>query len=674
MLFDKIKDGISGLLKAQIDRASGTYCTKHLGPESFRNVRWFRQTAKEDVLLAARLEESIAPLFSRKAAIFGKEVDLTYRIKKRGWQVLAESIIVDPAGRFLERVVNKSNLKHALSLWRLLYQIDPRYTPIDWHTDFHSDYRFDSTVHAHDINAVPRPGVHLASASSCARLYHLTWMALVYRVREKDAYAQEILCELLDFMSLNPPWFGIHWSAPEEVAVRTVNMVIALSSIREWLMRHPYGDECIREVLKYLYSCGEYLYAAQRGKEPESFSDLFALSALLVVSVFLEGVFEEARGWKSGTLEAFTQRIPRYVAPDGTNPEASTSLHRYSVEALACAVCFYCIQQGEEANKENIIKAFGGAFFNCFYKMCEVLFFLIKPNGTQPQIGDNPSLHFFKFNPSVTLQAYPLLYLCSALCEEPLWAIPDFLSREDAFADSAVFMGKDWALRTAAFNGAAVADIPSRAFSDSGWYLLRSRDNYCLVSAGSIGRSEHRCFSHNDKLAFEFCLRGDDIVVDPGSFNFYDPKERNAFRGTASHAALVVKGEEQNPFGSGMFSMAHRTRCKVLDFGEDEESIWFEAEQYGYRGSGFVQRRRIEFVKSKEELAVKDILVGTIGRVEYWNTLILSPSFDVLRLNMQAGAKIHIDESGWYSAEYGIKVPAKRIETSALSYTIGIIR
>ncbi len=674
MLFDKVKDGVSGLLKAHADRASGSYCVKHLGSEAFKKMRAFRLIAPGDILQAGLLEKSVERIFSRKAEVFGKETDLTYRIKKRGWQVLPETISPDPAGKFMPRVVNKSNLEHALSIWHLLYRINPQYVPIDWHLDFLSDYRFESTTHSRNVNTTPKPGVHIVSAFTFGRLYHLTWMALLFTASEKEAYAQEILCELLDFMSLNPPCFGIHWSAPEEVAVRTANMVICVCLIKEWLMKQPYGDECGRELLKYLYSCGEYLYAGQKEGETESFSDVFSLAALLAVSSAVEAVFEEAKTWQLAAYEALKLRIPRYIAGDGTNPEASTCLHLYATEALSFAVCFYCTQKEGTVDKAVIVKTFGEAFFDCFYKMAQALFFLMKPNGTLPQIGDNPSLHFFKLNTSLTLQVYPLLYLCSLLCEEPSWAVPDFSRKEDALTDCAFLLGKERSFSSGTFNGASVADIPTRAFRESGWYILRHRNNYCAVSAGNLGKSEHRCFAHNDKLSFELCLAGEDVVVDPGTYTFYDTKERNAFRGTASHATVIVWGEEQNALDSGMFSMVHRTRCKVLDFGEDEESIWFEAEQYGYKGAGFVHRRRIEFLKAKAELSVKDILMGNTSRARYLNSAILNPFLDVLRLDIKAEGSINITDRGWYSPEYGIKIPAKRMETAALSYTISSIR
>jgi uncharacterized heparinase superfamily protein len=256
-----------------------------------------------------------------------------------------------------------------------------------------------------------------------------------------------------------------------------------------------------------------------------------------------------------------------------------------------------------------------------------------------------------------------LLYLLSVLCDEPLWVITDFQQKEDSFVDITFLLGKPKGRRIAAFNGTAAADIVSRSFISSGWYLLRAKDIYCFINAGALEKSAHRNFMHNDKLSFELMLNGEEVVVDPGTYTFYDLKERDAFRTTAAHAALVVRDEEQNMFG----------RSKVLDFGEEETGFWFEAEYDGYRQSGFIQRRRIELIKAKRELKVTDILVGNISKVRCINNVVLSPSLDILRLNIQPQGNININDSAWYSPEYGIKIPTKRLEISALSYTISII-
>jgi hypothetical protein len=42
--------------------------------------------------------------------------------------------------------------------------------------------------------------------------------------------------------------------------------------------------------------------------------------------------------------------------------------------------------------------------------------------------------------------------------------------------------------------------------------------------------------AHNDKLSFELCVDGEDIIVDPGSYIYaLNPEMRNHFRCAASH-------------------------------------------------------------------------------------------------------------------------------------------
>jgi|GEM_PF-2611608 len=675
MFFKKLlQDKMSSLAKERQHMDKGSYCTAHLSSDSVDNMKWFRPATPEEVLHADKTEQAILNILQRKGTIFGKNCDLTYRIKRQGYKIAPESIITEAEGKFIPRVVNRSNADYATLLWRMIYRIQPSYVPIDWHLDYQSDYRWDSVLYSAKTVKVPKPGIDIGFPLMFGRLSHVVSLGQVYTATKKEPYAQEVICQLLDFMSINPPYFGLQWSSAEESALRAVNMVISLSSIKDWLLQQSYGKDALREISKYLYSVAEFLSTSSDNEDIASFGDFVSQCAVIVVSLCIEDVFDAVRPMQTAAMDALKKAVLTYVYEEGTNPDASTCLHAYTVEALLTAVHFSCFVREGAVSRDAIEKVWGVAFAQRLYMMCDVLYYIIKPNGNIPQLGDNPTLHFMKAYPVRTLQLYPYLYAASLFFEEPKWAFSEFRDREDAFCETALLFGRSGIEKIKSFPAGSVTGIPNKDFRDNGWFALRFQDNYCFVSAGGVGKSTQACYAHNDKLSYELCLQGEDIIVDPGSYTYYDLKERNTFRGTSYHNTIAVRNEEQNYLGNTAFSMKHQTHCKVLDFGADEQTFWFEGEHAGYKGAGFLHRRKIEFFKAEKKFTVKDVLIGRQIEVKWQSSAVVSPHFNILRLDVHGDQRMDIVEDRFYSEEYGIRVPTKRIFTSSLNYTIRLLR
>lgn len=676
MFFKKmLQDKMSSMAKERQHMDKGSYCTAHLLADSVEKLKWFRSANAEEILHADKIEQSIQDIFQRKGMIFGKNHDVTYRIKKQGYKITPESIITDAEGRFIPRVVNKSNADYATLLWRVIFRIQPSYVPIDWHLDYQSDYRWDSTLYYTKTVKTPKQGIDIGFPLMWGRLSHLVSLGYAYTATKKEHYALEVVCQLLDFMSINPPYFGLQWSSPEESALRAMNMVIALSSIKDWLLQQSYGKEVVREISKYLYSVVEFLSTSSDNEEVSSFGDFVSMCAVVVVSLCIEDVFDQAKSMQSAAMDALKKAVLAYVYEEGTNPDASTSLHLYTVEALLAAVHFSCcVREGGMVSRASIEKVWGVAFAQRLYMMCDVLYYIIKPNGNIPQLGDNPTLHFIKAYPVRTLQVYPYLYTASLFFDEPKWVFSEFRGREDAFCEAALLFGPAGIEKIKGFPSVSVKDIPNKGYRDNGWFALRFEDNFCFVSGGGVGKSAHWCYAHNDKLSYELCLQGEDIIVDPGTYTYYDVKERNAFRGTQYHNTIAARNEEQNPLGSAAFTLKHQAHCKVLDFGGDEKSFWFEGEHIGYKGVGFTHRRKIEFFKADKRFTVKDVLIGREIEVKWQSSALVSPHFNILRLDVHGDQRMDIVEDRFYSEEYGTRIPTKRIFTSSLNYTIRLLR
>ncbi len=98
--------------------------------------------------------------------------------------------------------------------------------------------------------------------------------------------------------------------------------------------------------------------------------------------------------------------------------------------------------------------------------------------------------------------------------------------------------------RRRAARGRAGADELPRA----GIFVLANDRLHAVVRCGDVGQNGNGGHAHNDTLSFELSLDGRPLLLDSGTYVYTsDPRERNAFRGTAAHSTVVVAGEEINP-------------------------------------------------------------------------------------------------------------------------------
>jgi len=84
-------------------------------------------------------------------------------------------------------------------------------------------------------------------------------------------------------------------------------------------------------------------------------------------------------------------------------------------------------------------------------------------------------------------------------------------------------------------------------FSEGGYVVVRNPNNgfYLMIDVGEVGMNGRGGHGHNDLLAFELCIDGNPIVVDPGCSGYTaDLAKKTLFRSTTAHSTLQLYGEE----------------------------------------------------------------------------------------------------------------------------------
>jgi len=231
----------------------------------------------------------------------------------------------------------------------------------------------------------------------------------------------------------------------------------------------------------------------------------------------------------------------------------------------------------------------------------------------------------------------------------------------------------------------AIANLKSRSFSDAGIYIMREGSSYLIVSSGPNGQNGNGGHSHNDKLSFEAFIEGEEVFVDPGSYVYTSyPDWRDRFRSTYFHNTLMIDGEEQNRFLT-LFSMIEEAKPKVIEWETNDNFDVFIGEHYGYMRlqDRLIHRRTIKFYKKDVRWEFCDEVYNLKNRFStehliQWS-LVLHPDVeieDLISLKTKKGKKIKIifedkidmhREDGWYSPEYGAKVPTKRLTWEVFS-------
>jgi len=558
---------------------------------------------------------------------------------------------------------------------RISQAIEQPYERIDWHCDFDSGYRWGSKKWHRDIQ--PKSGADIKVPWELARCQHLPQMAVMYGIarRGTEVYNQlspEVLLrefrnQVLDFISANPPRFGVNWVCTMEVAIRVSNWLLACDIFQNNGAKLDSGfmQEFSKSILQHgLHIVNNLEYS----KNLTSNHYLSNIAGLLFVAAHLPE-HEESSRWHDFAVQELVKEMEKQVYDDGTDFEASTCYHRLVLELFFFSTWFAVVhdQRFSGENYSDTAEAiFGEEYVQKLHKMFDAVMYLLKPNGRMPQIGDNDSGQFFKLYLRGTLDMRYLLALGAVFFNEPKWKIKEYFRTEDDTDDIPevlMLYGSAGKKKWEMLSWSSLNGIKSKAFSDSGWYVMREGKNYCIVSCGPNGQNGNGGHSHNDKLSFHLFVDGRDVVVDPGTFVYTsNPEWRNRFRSTDFHNTVKIESEEQNVIDKqNLFRLEDNARAGCLKWEIGEGVDIFVGEHHGYNRlpQEVIHQREIKFYKKEGRLLVTDTFKGKGSCTVEW-TLILAPE-PARTLELRSQLKWQ-KRAGYYSPAYGIRCRTERCE------------
>jgi hypothetical protein len=300
-------------------------------------------------------------------------------------------------------------------------RISASYIPIDWHIDFRTGYRWCKNIWYRDIQYGQTNMGDVKVPWELSRLQHLPDIAIQYSSTKDIKYVQEFKDQVLDWVSSNPPRWGVNWACTMDVSIRIVNLLISYDIFRA---ADVVFDDFFNEVI--FNSAYDHAFHISTNLEwSENHTGNHYLSnvcGLFIVSMYLHSN-ERIDSWLTFAIQELLVETPKQFLSDGGHYEFSSSYHRLCAEMIAVCLIFAEGIDKKRLEKlvaskttnnfmrpkikmkylnkisENYIRTntlFGHDFVEFVARAANLTLELTKPNGNIVQIGDNDSGRFLR--------------------------------------------------------------------------------------------------------------------------------------------------------------------------------------------------------------------------------------------------------------------------------------
>lgn len=531
-------------------------------------------------------------------------------------------------------------------------------SPINWHLDPKTgrqwplvfwgdiDYRDGRTI----------GGIKFAWELN--RLQHLPFLAMAFQMTQDRRYREGLFEQLQSWVDGNPYPKGINWISGIEIGIRIVNLTYSLKLL---------GDESLsggqQDVLvEFMSLSGRHLY--QYHSKYSSCANHAVAEALGMFAVGL--CFPDIAGaakWKKLGKRVLEREVTRQIHRDGSSFEHSISYLQFVSETFL--VYLLLGREYGEPCGEHVSDRLKASL--------QFLSSVVDMNGNTPHIGDGDDGCLLKLDTSSRGNLISLLNIGAVLFEEPKWIV------ESADYDLLTFclLGGDsrakWERLKKRGHGRPSA---VQCFSDAGLVTIRDKSGILFVgNGGRLGLKPLGGHGHADCLSFWLSVKGQPIVVDPGTYLYHSGgKWRSYFRSTAAHTTLTVDGQDQAPMLSDfMFGKFYRTQWVLLE--DSDDCVVWSAEHDGYKRleDPVIHKRTITYVRNAAVFIIEDQL-SCKGRHSIESLMHLHPDcllsvseHSVIIRRAQVGVTLDIDRKwasfqiisgqedpplGWYSPRF----------------------
>jgi uncharacterized heparinase superfamily protein len=429
-----------------------------------------------------------------------------------------------------------------------------------------------------------------------SRHHQLVVLARAYRATGDSRYAEAAVEQLDSWIRACPFPFGMQWRSPLELAIRLINWVFALDLVHE--------AGLVRGALqgRVLHAAHRHLWEVERKYSQGSSANnhLIGEAAGVFVGASYFSGLPGATRWREEAREILLREIEAQTYPEGGNRELALGYHVFALQFFLVA--------GLVARRRG--HDFPAAYWAQVESMCAFLM-AMGEGGDLPLYGDADDGYVLDLGePRGDWRG--MLAVGAGL-----FGRPDMKAVAGSWSEAGEWLlGAEDRARFDALPSAAPR-LASRAFPSSGHYLLQSGAGAdrmsVLFDCGDLGFGSIAAHGHADALSVTLRLGGHDVLVDPGTYDYFThPDWRRYFRSSVSHNTLVVDDRDQSEM-QGLFLWGRRAvaRCIVFEPAEGGGRVVGEHDGYTRLPDPVVHRRTLEFDALARTLTVRDEIAAT---------------------------------------------------------------
>ena len=212
--------------------------------------------------------------------------------------------------------------------------------------------------------------------------------------------------------------------------------------------------------------------------------------------------------------------------------------------------------------------------------------------------------------------------------------------------------------------------IPS-TFKDTGYYIYRDKDIYCIIDGGPVGPDHLPAHAHADIFSYELSVNGTKAIVDTGVYEYQQGEMRQYVRSTPAHNTVCIDDTDQVECWDS-FRVARRYKPFDVSYREEDGCKVFKGSYAGYSkliGDGIIHHRIISIDSSNKQIKVIDKIEGK-NKHKVQSYIHIHPDFRInpgsgyisvtnnktkFRIILQSTESFRI-ERGWYCPRFGIKL------------------
>jgi hypothetical protein len=552
---------------------------------------------------------------------------------------------------------------------------------IKWNEDFKTGFIWENKFYKYIKTVDLNNNADVKVPWELSHFQHISTLGQAYLLTSDLKYALEFKGQIEDWIKKNPVEMSVNWTCTMDVAIRACN----------WITGYYFFKKCPEinqgfwiKFNKILYLHGKHIFNnlenTSHYNNNHYLSDLAGLIWLGLYFKKFKYDKEDAKNnpkiWLDFDLKEFEKEMKNQVNPDGIDYEASTSYH--------CLVTELFLFTSILCSKNNII--FSKEYRDKLEKMVDFIMNITKPNGYIPLLGDMDSGRFIILSDYGTMEKRDFRYLIDLGGE--------YFNRDDFryYSYDNNTHNIFWCFENITkVKEKSSINLTSKAYKDSGYYILRNDKIYLIIKCGPNGINGNGGHTHNDQLSFELNISGRDFIIDPGTYVYTaDYRLRNLFRSTSMHNTLQIENLEQNSFEEReVFAINNETEAQLLNFNNN----YFKGRHYGYKDkAGIIIEREIKL--EGKRIIINDFIIEDLAKNTDYRKyirfhldkdievekkpdyLILSNKNIKIKLFNLQKIEYKIGKS-WMAKEYGVKEETKvinfEIKNSIINTVIEIV-